>query len=365
MILLKCTIFTINYFFRLPKNPIKSPYSRSFVYKKCIRTPRTILEAHIFEIVLKQLNMKLLFITTFFTLLSIISNAQISRQEYINRYQLLAIEEMNRSGIPASITMAQGCLESGNGNSELSRKSNNHFGIKCKKGWRGKKVYFDDDHRNECFRSYTTVEESYIDHTNFLMNNPRYADLFRLDHTDYKGWAKGLKKAGYATAHDYDKRLIRIIEENKLHRLDLRMTLNEMSAFEQKSMGKNMSSTLSINAYNSHEVIEMNGVKAVVAKKGDTFEMIAQELGLNDWELYKYNDRSAGYRPVPNEVIYIKPKKNKSKTTAIHRVEEGESMHFISQRYGIKLKALYRKNNMREGQQPHPGQIIQLKKKKR
>ncbi|WP_340114975.1 glucosaminidase domain-containing protein [Maribellus mangrovi] len=309
--------------------------------------------------------MKLLFVTTFFIILSIFSTAQISRTEYIRRYQLLAIEEMNRSGIPASITMAQGCLESGNGNSELSRKSNNHFGIKCKKSWRGKKVYYDDDHRNECFRSYTSVEESYIDHTNFLMDNPRYADLFRLDHTDYKGWAKGLKKAGYATAHDYDKRLIRIIEENKLHRLDLRMTFNEMSAFEQKSMGKSMSSTLSINPYNSHEVIKMNRVKAVVAKKGDTFEMIAQELGLNDWELYNYNDRKPGYRPVPNEVIYIKPKKSKSKTRETHRAQAGESMHFISQMYGIKLKSLYRKNRMSPGEQPVAGQIIQLQKKKR
>jgi len=309
--------------------------------------------------------MRLLIITTFFLFISSISHAQISRQEYIKRYQLLAIDEMNRSGIPASITMAQGCLESGNGNSELSIKSNNHFGIKCKKGWKGKKVYYDDDHKNECFRSYTSVEESYIDHTNFLMDNPRYADLFKLDHTDYKGWARGLKKAGYATAHDYDKRLIRIIEENKLHRLDLRMTVNEMSSFEQKSMGKNVSSSLTINPYNAHQVIKMNRIKAVVAKKGDSFEMIAQELGLNDWELYKYNDRGPGYKPVPNEVIYIQPKKNKSKARATHRVQDGESMHFISQMYGIKLSSLYRKNNMDPGQQPVPGQIINLQKKKR
>ncbi len=298
--------------------------------------------------------------------LTIESSAQrISRAEYIRRYQLLAIEEMNRSGIPASITMAQGCLESGNGNSELSLKSNNHFGIKCKKGWRGPKVYYDDDHRNECFRSYTTVEESYRDHTNFLMDNPRYADLFKLDHTDYKSWAKGLKRAGYATAHDYDKRLIRIIEENKLHRLDLKMTLNPLASYEQRAMTNNNNSGLTINPYNAHEVQKINRVKAVVSRKGDTFEMLAQELGLTDWELYKFNDRRPGYRPVPGEVIYIQPKKNKTKKDQpVHRVKEGESMHFISQMYGIKLKALYRRNNMNPGQQPLPGQTINLRNNK-
>lgn len=307
--------------------------------------------------------------TLFFVLMlfAVGSSAQrISRAEYISRYQLLAIEEMNRSGIPASITMAQGCLESGNGNSELSLKSNNHFGIKCKSSWKGKKVYYDDDRRNECFRSYTTVEESYIDHTNFLMENPRYGDLFKLDPTDYKGWARGLKKAGYATAHDYDKRLIRIIEENKLHRLDLKMTFNPLASYEQRGIVNESASGLTINPYNSHEVQKINRVKAVVARQGDTFEMLAQELGLNGWELYKYNDRRAGYRPIPGEVVYVKPKKNKTqKGQETHRVQEGESMHYISQYYGIKLKPLYRRNGMQAGQQPATGQVINLRTKKK
>lgn len=287
---------------------------------------------------------------------------QITRQEYINRYQLLAIEEMNRSGVPASITMAQGILESSSGNSELARLSNNHFGIKCKTGWKGKKVYYDDDRKNECFRKYTSVEESYIDHTNFLMDNPRYAFLFQLEHTDYKGWARGLKKAGYATAHDYDKRLIKIIEDHKLHRLDLKMTFSEISGLEQRSMGNpGISNSLTINAYQSHDVIKMNRVKAVVIRKGDTYEMLAQEFGLNDWELYKFNDQRAGYRPVPNEIVYIQAKKNRSKEKATHRVQEGESMHYISQMYGIKLKPLCRRNGMNPGQMPQVGQIIKLR----
>ncbi len=173
------------------------------------------------------------------------SNAQISRAEYIQKYQLLAIEEMNRSGIPASITMAQACLESGNGGSELSKKSNNHFGIKCKSYWTGKKVYYDDDEKNECFRKYKTVEESYIDHTNFLMDNPRYYELFQLSSDDYIGWAKGLKKAGYATARDYDKRLINIIEEYQLFRLDYRISLDQLTASNHsKIISENISDKL-------------------------------------------------------------------------------------------------------------------------
>jgi len=309
--------------------------------------------------------MKYIVLFTFFVLTTITASAQISRDEYIKRWQLIAIEEMNRSGIPASITMAQGCLESGNGNSELSRKSNNHFGIKCKKGWTGKKVYYDDDAKNECFRRYRTVEDSYVDHTNFLMSNPRYASLFEIDPTDYKSWAKGLKKAGYATAHDYDKRLIRIIEENKLHRLDKKMNYQELMVFEQQSVSKEVSNSLVLNAYKAHKVQKFNKVKSVVARKGDTYEMLAQELGLNDWELYKFNDQNPGYRPVVNEIVYIQAKKRKSsKKKPTHRVQQGESMHYISQMYGIKLKPLYKRNRMKAGEQPKPGQIIYLRGKK-
>lgn len=310
--------------------------------------------------------MKYIFLFSLFVILGTSSYSQISRAEYIKRWQLLAIEEMNRSGVPASITMAQGCLESGNGNSELSLKSNNHFGIKCKKGWKGKKVYYDDDAKNECFRKYRTVEESFADHSNFLMSNPRYGSLFTLKTTDYKGWSKGLKKAGYATAHDYDKRLIKIIEENKLYRLDRKMSYNQLAAFEHKSASNSVSNTLTLNPYNAHEVVKFNKIKSVVVRKGDTYEMLAQEFELNDWELYKFNDQRAGYVPVLNEIVYIQAKKNRSsKDKLTHKVQQGESMHFISQVYGIKLKPLYKRNNMKAGQQAKPGQIIYLRKKKK
>lgn len=290
---------------------------------------------------------------------------RMSREEYIQRYQLLAIEEMNRSGIPASITMAQGCLESADGNSELSRKSNNHFGIKCKKGWKGKKVYYDDDAKNECFRKYRTVEDSYIDHTNFLLDNPRYAFLFELKPTDYKGWARGLKKAGYATAKHYANSLIDIIETHKLYRLDKKMSYQPLANYEQKKVGrKGFSNSLSINAFNAHKIVKRNRVKSVVARPGDTYEMIAQELGLKDWALYKYNNKPKGYTPQPNEVVYIKPKKKRaSRKNWTHKVEQGETMHYISQVYGIKLTSLRWRNSIKKGYEPLPGEVVYLRKR--
>ncbi len=307
--------------------------------------------------------MKQTFLFIILITVSLFSYSQITRNEYIQRYQILAIEEMARSGIPASITIAQGCLESANGSSELSKKSNNHFGIKCKKGWKGKKVYYDDDAKNECFRKYRTVEDSYVDHTNFLLNNQRYASLFELKTTDYKGWAHGLKKAGYATNKKYAHKLIHIIETNKLYRLDYKISYDELMAFEQKQMGsEGISNSLSINAFQSHEIIKRNHVKSVVARRSDTYEIIAQELGLKEWVLYKYNDQSAGYRPRQNEIVYIQQKKGKTKKDNLsHRVEQGDSMHYISQLYGIKLNKLYRRNRMKKGQQPPTGHIIYLR----
>ena len=293
------------------------------------------------------------------------ASSQQSRHDYISRYQMLAIEEMNRSGIPASITMAQACLESGDGNSELARKSNNHFGIKCKSNWRGKKVYHDDDHKNECFRKYNSVEESFVDHTNFLMENGRYQFLFELDPTDYKSWARGLKKAGYATASHYDKTLIKIIEDFKLYRLDYKIAYEQIGAYQKNPViNEGISNTLTINPYRAHQVKNINNLDAVVAKEGDTYEIIAQEFNLKNWELYKFNDQPNGYTPQENEVVYLQNKNRRAaKENPAHRVEQGETMHYISQMYGIRLKPLLRRNQMKAGEQPQPGQIIQLRKK--
>ncbi len=292
--------------------------------------------------------------------------SQITRKEYIEQYQLLAIEEMNRSGIPASIKMAQACLESSNGNSPLCKMSNNHFGIKCKSTWTGKTVKYDDDERNECFRKYDTVEESFIDHTNFLMANPRYFSLFQLNHDDYVGWAHGLKRAGYATAPDYAQRLIKIIEENQLYRLDYQLSNEQLAASERDHFkSKEFINGLFINPYQAHQISKRNNLKTVVAREGDTYEIIAQDLGKKAWELYKFNDQPEGYRPQKNEVIYVEAKHRKAgKSELTHRVEPGETMLYISQLYGIKLKPLYKRNCMKYGEEPRTEEVIYLRKKR-
>ncbi len=305
-------------------------------------------------------------ICTLIFISSINAYAQMSRQEYISKYQLIAIEEMKRSGIPASVTMAQACLESSNGNSELSRLSSNHFGIKCKSTWRGKKIYYDDDRKNECFRKYKSVEDSYRDHSDFLVGNPRYASLFELASDDYRGWAKGLKKCGYATAGNYDNLLIKIIEDYQLYRLDYKVPDNEMVAFRKRLDNPNISDKMTINPYQSHTIRKINHLDAVVARKGDTFEIIAQELGMKEWELYKFNDHRKGYVPQTGEIIYIQPKRRRtSRHQLTHVVQEGETMHYISQLYGIKLKPLYRRNNMDWGEQPEISEVINLRKRKK
>lgn len=292
------------------------------------------------------------------------SQAQNSRGEYIRKYQHLAIEEMGRSGIPASIKMAQAILESGDGNSELARKSNNHFGIKCKTGWNGKKVYYDDDERGECFRKYKSVQESFIDHTNFLMTSPRYAFLFKLPPNDYKRWAKGLKQAGYATARHYDNTLIKIIEDNKLFRLDSKQTFSPLAANGRLSDDVTSGSMI-INPFNQREIISINNLDAVIASPGDTYEILAQGLEIEPWELYKFNDQPQGYKPQANEVIYLEAKNRRAKKkNKYHTVDTGETMHYISQRYGLKLKPLYRRNRMKQGEQPDPGEIIYLRNKR-
>ncbi len=290
----------------------------------------------------------------------------ITRDHYIETYRDLAISEMLRSGVPASITLAQGCLESGNGNSRLSIKSNNHFGIKCKSSWRGKRVYHDDDRKNECFRHYRTVKESYIDHSNFLMANPRYGSLFELDLTNYKGWAKGLKKAGYATSSHYATELIRIIEENKLYLYDQGLDKRELARLDKNGLkGKKVENGNLINPYKKRKVVFRNGLKSVVVKAGDSFESIANEFGMKAWEIYTYNDYSSGRKLRVNEVLYIEPKRKKAhKKHSTHRFQGDDSMHFISQRYGVKLKPLFRRNRMKKDERPVVGSVIYLRKKK-
>ena len=190
---------------------------------------------------------------------------------YIKKYAPLAVLEMHEYKIPASITLAQGILESGNGRSQLASKSNNHFGIKCHKGWTGQRVYHDDDEKGECFRKYKYVQTSYQDHSKFLTSRRRYADLFKLRLTDYKGWAKGLKKAGYATDKKYPKKLIRIIEEYKLYEFD------KISKRDVKKIKRNKKKEEKPDIVVDKE-LKKKLPNYYVVKKGDTLYSIARKF---------------------------------------------------------------------------------------
>ena len=314
---------------------------------------------------------------------------KLSRSEYIDTWKDEAIYQMATHQIPASITLAQGILESGDGNSELARKANNHFGIKCHSTWKGKKVYHDDDKKGECFRHYRNAKESFDDHSDFLLKK-RYASLFELKITDYKGWSKGLKKCGYATSSKYSTLLIRIIEENDLTKYDkmgIKMIKNgnipkrsgsngveeevvadtdkeeKPSRKERKQRNKPNNSTLDDVSISKGRAVSVssNKVKYVIAEEGDTFESLAQELEIMPWQIWKYNDLNKTSVLEEGQMLYIQPKRRSAKTDW-HVVKEGETMIFISQKYGVKLKSLYRKNQMEMGQQPTTGQKISLRK---
>lgn len=279
---------------------------------------------------------------------------KMSRHEYFETYKEIAIREMERSGVPASITLAQGALESGNGNSRLARSGNNHFGIKCHDDWKGKKIYEDDDAPNECFRKYSSVEESFRDHSDYLRSKTRYRFLFDLNITDYKGWARGLKKAGYATSPTYAEALIRIIEEHNLSMYDRMTAANLKSPARAKKSG--VSAT-------SRPILERNRVKYILARHGDTFDKLAEELGKLSWELPQYNDVKDPDSLAEGQIVYIQPKRNKAEARkSTHTVKEGETMYMISQLYAIKLNRLYELNGMERGAKLTPGTVLQLRK---
>lgn len=264
---------------------------------------------------------------------------QFSKKEYVDMWRSTAIQQMIQHKIPASITLAQGILESGSGNSILARQGNNHFGIKCS-DWDGKTMYMDDDQKGECFRVYNSAEESYVDHSEFLKTRKRYANLFSLETTDYKSWAKGLKEAGYATNPKYPDLLIDLIEDLKLYEFDKIGTQNDKVA-------PDLLTSKTISTEVKHTVMtHENKVKYIVAKKGDTFYRISKEFGLGLWQLYKYND--FGPRKdvlVEGDIVYIQPKRNKSKTKSV-QLTKSMSLRELSQIEAVKLTTLMKHNNI-------------------
>jgi LysM repeat protein len=250
----------------------------------------------------------------------------VSRKEYIEKYSSLAVIQMHQYRIPASITLAQGILESNNGNSRLATKANNHFGIKCH-GWEGKKIFADDDKKNECFRNYKNVLESFVDHSLFLNKYSRYQFLFDYKITDYKSWARGLKKAGYATNNKYPELLIKIIEENKLYQ------------FDSKKIDKNLISSKR-NIY-----MHPNKIKYVVSKNQESYKTIAKSLNIKLKLILKYNDDDNLSELNKGTKVFIQPKRNRSKQR-IHVVKKGEDLRTISQTYGVKMKSLKKRNQL-------------------
>ncbi len=307
-----------------------------------------------------------LFILLFIFATGYSQQKQLSREEYIQKYYKLAISEMERSGIPASITMAQGCWESQNGNSELATKGNNHFGIKCKSDWTGKRIYHDDDSKKECFRKYVHAEASYTDHTNFLMASSRYSFLFQLDPKDYVAWARGLKQAGYATDPIYAERLIKIIEDNKLFLYDEYGDNRQLAFIKQENQEpKKPLNTPMVQMNASHKIEMRNGLRTMVVEEGDTYESLTKMLKLKDWEIYTYNDFAKGKQPQKNEIIYLESKYRKAdRKHKQHIADAGDTMHYIAQRYALRLKPLLRRNRMKQGDEPTEGQIIYLRNKK-
>ena len=259
-------------------------------------------------------------------------------QTYIDQYRDMAIEQMLRNKIPASITLAQGILESGAGNSELVKKGNNHFGIKCHE-WTGRTVHKDDDAKQECFRAYNNAQESYEDHSKFLTKNKRYSQLFSLSITDYKGWAHGLKACGYATNPNYAPMLINLIELYKLYEYDRAKSYDKFMA--QNSGHRQDGFLHPIHIYNKNYFLQ--------ARKGDTFKSIGKEIGISGKKIAKYNERDYNSPLVENEMIWLKKKQKKAEASykkRPHRVKEGESMYSIAQYYGIRLKSLYKMNKL-------------------
>ncbi|MBN8838362.1 MAG: glucosaminidase domain-containing protein [Sphingobacteriia bacterium] len=312
---------------------------------------------------------------------------------YINRYKDIAIAEMQRTGVPAAITLAQGILESQYGESELCKKSNNHFGIKCKTEWNGEKTYHDDDVKHECFRVYPNAEASFKDHSDFLKNRPYYTSLFELSPTDVEGWCFGLKKAGYATEKDYPQKLLKIINDYNLSQYNYTAnTLTQTGSLTENTSG---SSAAAGNQYTQHAIFEsanskkaviadnsvaiatsgtpanginnypdgvftINHTKVIYAKAGTSLLLLANQFDLPLIKLFEFNDMEDIAVLPADKLIFIE-KKLKKGASDFHIVIKGESLYDISQKEGVRLENLLSFNNITRDMQPIPGEKIYLR----
>ncbi|MCK5857461.1 MAG: glucosaminidase domain-containing protein [Bacteroidales bacterium] len=325
---------------------------------------------------------QIIIVLIFFLSIGVASAQKQTSEQYIAKYKLIAIQEMLDYKIPASITLAQGILESGNGNSRLATKANNHFGIKCHSDWKGKKVYHDDDEKHECFRKYPFVEDSYRDHSLFLSRKKRYADLFDLKLTNYKGWAKGLKKAGYATNPKYPKRLIDIIERYGLDKYDT-IEEDEFEKIIAMALSDPDNKSIIPEKYQKghkpppppivknkkpvspsyHEIKYLNRIKYVIVKKGDTPERICNEFDVWLKQFYKFNDLKPGVKLKVGTIIYLQPKRRKG-DVKYHTITSDETLWDASQKHGIKMKWLLKRNHLKDDSYVPSGVKLWLRKTK-
>jgi LysM repeat protein len=306
-------------------------------------------------------------------------------EEYIEMYHEAAISNMVRHKVPASITLAQGLFESGFGNSPLAQNANNHFGIKCH-DWQGETYYHDDDAPQECFRKYASVSDSYADHALFLKNRKRYSKCFELDITDYKGWARELKAAGYATLPTYAEKIISIIERFNLNKYDekgLALIKGEkqqehISASSTKPDEETVSrpekksaeevrrtpikekTDLQPIVSGSRKITENNGVPCIMARKGDTKASLSEEFDLAEWQIRRYNDLSPEDEITEGMIVYLAPKKDYHDEIDSHVVSEGESLSFIAQKHGLRKEALMEMNGL-SAESVTAGQTLKLR----
>lgn len=274
---------------------------------------------------------------------------------YIEKYHTVAIRQQKLHGIPSSIILAQGLLESGAGRGRLAVEANNHFGIKCH-DWTGDRIYHDDDERNECFRKYRHASESYEDHSLFLVNRSRYRNLFQLNPTDYVAWAHGLKAAGYATDPDYAQKLISLIERYNLHEYD-KAHRGLFASHEEHVKNETVGVPQSERA-----IYKSNYIRIVVATANDTYASLAKELKISERRLRKYNEVGTDAEPRAGSIVYLSKKKKRAAcSNRIHVVQPGETLYGISQLYGIQLISLYKLNDLSFEQGAYIGQILKLR----
>ena len=308
-------------------------------------------------------------------------------RDYIERYADVAVQKMQEYKIPASITVAQGIFESACGKSRLATEGNNHFGIKCHNEWEGDTILIDDDELQECFRKYASVSESYNDHSLFLTTRKRYSNLFELDIMDYSSWARTLKQDGYATNPQYADRLISLIERFNIAKLDTLWQntygTNPVAQTETKPLADNPKPAKKPSETDKHgkkvftalgseypsdqspftyrKVFKNNNTYFVIAEKGDTYEKIAQDILVMSDNLRKFNDASATDEPMENEIVYVEAKAH-GNPMRVHTVQEGETLRYISQRYGVQLRYILKYNMLEENSVIHPGDQILLRR---